>query len=152
MTTPRKTTANRRKKAPAPDRAPGEAKERGTSTWEWAVAAVGGVILSGMVGYLVWDAIAGSAGGPPDITVAPAATIVAGDRYLVEIVVANRGQATGADVRVRGALIDGDQTLEESTVTFDFVPKQSTRRGGLYFAHDPHSARLSLRVEGYVEP
>ncbi len=132
----------------------GSGREGGTSAWEWAVAGVGGVILAAVVGFLVYEAIARPPDVRPEIGVAGAAPLALGNgTFLVPVTVTNTGHATGADVSVSGALVDGDgATIEESTITFDFVAQHSTETGGLYFTADPRSNRLVLRVEGYTDP
>mgnify|MGYP000049699568 CR=1 FL=1 len=126
----------------------------GTSPWEWAVAAVGFVILAGIVGYLVYEGFSDTPSAHPDIVVVGEGPVrLASGTYLVPITVENRGDVTGAAVQVIGTLIDDAGVLfEESRTIFDFVPQHSKDAGGLYFAADPAAGRLELRVEGYIEP
>jgi uncharacterized protein (TIGR02588 family) len=126
----------------------------GTSPWEWAVAAVGGLILAAIVGFLVYEAIARPPQTKPEITATGGVAVkLASGTFLVPITVKNAGHETGAGVTVSGALIDdGDAVIEESAVTFAFVPQHSRETGGLYFSADPGQYRLEMRVEGYTDP
>jgi uncharacterized protein (TIGR02588 family) len=128
--------------------------DSGTSAWEWAVAAVGAVILAGIIGFLVNEGLSGPDGAAPAIVVAGEAPVrLATGRFLVPIRVVNEGRVTGANVTVRGELRDpGGALVEESTATFDFVAQHSAETGGLYFTVDPATLRLALRVEGYTDP
>lgn len=131
-----------------------EDKHAGTSPWEWAVAAVGAAILAFIVGYLVYEAIARPPEPRPEIVVTgDAAVQLANGTFLVPIEVRNLGHATGAGVNVSGTLLGEDgAVIEESAVSFDFVAPHSRESGGLYFAADPATARLVLRVEGFADP
>jgi uncharacterized protein (TIGR02588 family) len=129
-------------------------KRGGTSPWEWAAAAVGAAILVAIVGYLIYESIVRPPEARPEIVVTGEAPVPLGDgAFLVPIEVRNRGHVTGAGVNVSGALVGPDGTvIEESAVTFGFVAQHSTETGGLYFAADPRSLRLVLRVEGFTDP
>lgn len=131
-------------------------KERGggTSQWEWAAAAVGAAILASIVAYLIYESIARPPEARPEIVVnSEAAVPLANGAFLVPIEVKNRGHVTGAGVNVSGALVGPDgAVVEESAVTFAFIAQHSKETGGLYFAADPRSLRLILRVEGYTDP
>ncbi|MGS7457319.1 hypothetical protein, partial [Mycobacterium tuberculosis] len=72
--------------------------------------------------------------------------------YLVRIKAINKGGSSAAALAVEGTLTDQGQTLENSEMTFDYVPAHSTKEGGLFFDHDPETFELKLRVLGYQEP
>lgn len=129
-------------------------KDGGTSTWEWAAAAVGAAILVAIVGYLIYEAWARPPQPRPEIVASAEAPVSLADgAFLVPITVENRGHATGAGVNVSGTLLGADgAVVETSAATFSFVAQHSTETGGLYFAADPRTFRLVLRVEGYTDP
>jgi uncharacterized protein (TIGR02588 family) len=154
---PRKRPARGTKRAAKAGRAGPEAledKHGGTSAWEWAAAAVGAAILASIVGYLIYEAIARPPEARPEIVVNDAAAVpLTNGAFLVPITVKNLGHATGAGINVSGALVGPDgAVVEESAVTFSFVAQHSKETGGLYFAADPRTLRLVLRVEGYTDP
>ena len=53
---------------------------------------------------------------------------------------------------VTGQLLDGETVVEEREMTFDFVPPESSRRGGLFFSEDPDAWTLRLEPQGYQAP
>jgi len=118
---------------------------------EWAAACVGAAMLLGVVGYLVQHEFARPK-GPPALAVQATGTLAQGDGFLVGFLVRNDGDATAAQVTVRGTLRRGEATVEESDVVLDYVPERSQRRGGLYFRADPARHELVLRPLGYAEP
>jgi uncharacterized protein (TIGR02588 family) len=135
----------------------GESQHRtrgGTSPWEWAAATLGAAILCAIVVYLIYEGVSRPIESRPLIVVTGGEVVAFPDQgYLVPIRVENRGHTTGAGVGVSGVLLDAEGgTVEESTVTFDFVAQHSRESGGLYFTSDPRSFRLVLRVEGYTDP
>lgn len=123
-----------------------------TPPLEWAVAAVGGLLLVGALGYLAWTAIVGG-DGPPALSVRAGAAVEApGGGYVVPFVAMNAGGSTATAVRVRGALYDDGRAVEDSVVTLDHLPQRSERHGAVQFTGDPASHDLVLRVEGYARP
>lgn len=119
--------------------------------WEWVVAALGLVLVTGMLGFLIVQAITRRA-TPPDIHVQPVSIHTISHGYLVEIRVRNQGNTTAAELSVEGELRSGDKTVETSETTLDYVPARSERRGGLFFTHDPRQFTLQLAPKGYRHP
>jgi uncharacterized protein (TIGR02588 family) len=153
-TPPKTKNLPKTKKDKGTGKAKGAGAKRGTTPWEWAAAGVGVVILAGIVGYLIYEGIAGDAGEHPDIKVVGGAPkLMESGLFLVPITVTNSGELTGAEVGIVGTLRDrSGGTIEESRTTFDFVPQRSEGTGGLYFTADPGKVSLELRVEGYTDP
>ena len=138
----------------APKARPKREAPGGTSAWEWAAASVGAVILTAIVGFLIYEGVSRPPEARPLILVTsdPVVALTEGV-YLVPIHVENRGHVTGAGVAVSGVLMGPDGgVVEESAVTFDFVAQHSSVAGGLYFTTDPRENRVVLRVEGYTDP
>lgn len=132
------------------DRARGKTAP-GTSTVEWVVAAISGVIVAGAIGFMLYDAIAAPS-TPPAIELRVDTTLAVPGGYLVQFTALNTGTTTAASVQIEGSLMQDTTELEKSQTTLDFVPTQSRRRGGLYFSGDPRSYRLELRPVGYTLP
>ena len=121
---------------------------------EWAVAALGLVLVLGVVGFTAREALRGP-GDPPAIRVRADSTVALGSgEYLVQFTARNEGHQTAADVSIVGELRDpmGVEAVETSRARVDFLPGRTERRGGLYFRRDPRGAELRLRAEGYQEP
>lgn len=132
----------------AEDRAGGSP---GTSPIEWAVAAVSALLVLGVIGYLLYEALA-EPQTPPAIEVTVEAVQAVGNGYLVEFEAQNRGQTTAAGLAVEGTLRRGAEAVETASATLDYVPAEGSRRGGLYFTEDPRGYRLELRPIGYGRP
>jgi uncharacterized protein (TIGR02588 family) len=132
--------------APRPQAGPSR-----TPPLEWAVAALGLLLVLGSIATLLWFAVRGAdAGVEPVIRVT--AVERQAERYLVRIAVVNAGQASAAALRVRGRLQQGDQVIEESEVEFDNLPGRSVRSAGLFFRADPARHQLKVEATSYREP
>lgn len=121
------------------------------SRWEWVAAAVSTALVLGVVGYLLYDAVARPQ-TPPAIEVAADTVLQAGGLWLVEFRATNDGHETAAAVKIEGELMRADSSVETSEAVLDYVPGRSVRHGGLFFRHDPRGYRLELRAHGYQEP
>lgn len=119
---------------------------------EWISASIGLVITGVLFGFLAYEAVLQRDGMPPVLEVVPTALIRAEGRYIVEVRVENRSRTTGSAVQVEGSLKAGEESVETSSASFDYVPGESHRRGGLVFARDPRAYRLEVRVTGYERP
>ena len=121
---------------------------------EKVIGVVGIIFLLGIIVFLVYEAMQPST--PPAVTVAIERIVPAAGSYLVEIQATNAGESTAATVEVEGTLKASDdpdaEPIETSTTTFDYIPSQSTRRGGLFFREDPNQYILEVQAKGYIEP
>lgn len=124
---------------------------RGISAIEWAVAAVGLLIVAGVIVFLVNEALSDD-GKPPSLTFDVIAVEPVSGGYVVQVSALNEGDLTAADVTVTGQLLDGETVVEEREFMLDFVPPHSTRRGGLFFSENPDDWTLVLQPQGYQEP
>ena len=122
-----------------------------TPALEWIVAALGLVLVVGVVAFLVVQATHDD-GAPPILSVHVDSVVTLGDSaYLVQFTAENRGRATAAGVGIVGEVGEG-AAIEQSRASVDYLPGRSTHRGGLLFRGDPRGGRARLRVEGYREP
>jgi uncharacterized protein (TIGR02588 family) len=130
------------------DRPPAE-----TPRSEWIVAVFSLLLVLGAIGYLVYDTLT-SPRLPADIRVSADTVIDGQGNYIVRFAARNVGGSTGASVLIAGELhpATNDSSIERSTATLRFIPGNSTRRGGLFFTHDPRTYRLVLRAEGFSAP
>lgn len=122
-----------------------------TSPLEWAVAALGLVLIVGAIGYLAYFALT-TRPEPPSVFVTRQSVAPSGNGYVVTITADNRGTSTAAAVTVEGTLLQNGTPIETSEVTLDYLPRLSERQAGLFFTHDPSQYRLELRPKGYTEP
>ena len=119
--------------------------------WSWALAAFGLALVTGSAGFMLYQAFGGES-SPPQLVIETGDVVVSGTGYLVPFRVTNRGGSVAAQLGVEGRLIEGQETVEESTVTIDYVPARSDRRGGLFFTKDPRQYALEIRATGYRDP
>lgn len=118
---------------------------------EWTAAAVGLALTLGVIGYSVWEGLAGD-GGPPALTVETRAPKAVDGGHVVPLVVRNTSAATAAAVEVRGVLERAGQAVEERRAVFAYVPGGGQAKGGLVFERDPSAFTLRVAAEGYEEP
>jgi uncharacterized protein (TIGR02588 family) len=119
------------------------------SVWEWIAAAVSSAMVISMVVTLFLSGRREQT--PPRFAVTIDAIAASGPDFLVHFSIRNDGDRTAAQVIVEGEL-EREPSPETSSVSFDYVPGGSVRRGGVLFRHDPRSGRLTLRALGFREP
>ncbi|RWM91884.1 MAG: TIGR02588 family protein [Mesorhizobium sp.] len=134
-------------------RSDNKAKTRkpGTSIAEWVVAGISSIVLLAVLSYLVVDGVS-TRDGTARIIVQPLAVAVTEGGYVVEFAAANRAGKSVAAVEIKGELRNGDEVVEESSATLDYVPQKSQRKGALIFSRDPETYDLRLFAGGYSEP
>lgn len=126
-------------------------QKRKTSALEWFFAAVGLILVTGVVGFLLYHALTDQE-VPPDFSVKVESTIKRENGYLVKFSIENMGSETAADVTVEGELTRGEEKIETSDVTVDYVASRSEKKGGLLFTRDPAGYELKIRAKGYNAP
>jgi uncharacterized protein (TIGR02588 family) len=133
------------------DKVDGKAQQQSTLWLEWLASGLGLVLSVGAIGYVVWEGLQRT-GLPPVVTVHVERTVETAAGYVVEIRAANQGDTTAAMVEVEGELKRNGETVETGGVTFDYLPGQSERKGGLFFKRDPRLHTLQVRAKGFVRP
>ena len=118
---------------------------------EWAVAAVGLVLVAGTAVLL---ALQGYAGGnsPPDISLRVESIVELRNGYVAKVKAVNVGGGTAADVIVEGELANASGVVEKSEMSFQYLPPHSARTGGLFFMRDPRKYEVRLTAKGYESP
>jgi uncharacterized protein (TIGR02588 family) len=122
-----------------------------TPVAEWIAAGLGLALTLTVLGYSLWEGVAG-AKGPPVLTVVAGPVVATKGGYVAPIRVRNAGGETAASVEVRGELALAGQPPEERRAMFAYVPAGGEIAGGLVFTRDPREGRLALSVEGYETP
>lgn len=122
-----------------------------SSLLEWIVAAVGILLVSGVIVFLIYR---GATKGdmPPKIKIEIESVVKADENYLVNFRVINAGEITAAGLTIEGELKNGEKSEETSDVTLTYVPAQSERHGGLIFTKNPNEYKLQIRAKGYEQP
>jgi uncharacterized protein (TIGR02588 family) len=127
------------------------AHEESPSRLEWLFAAVGVLVVSSAVGFLIYRG-ATKDDLPPAIKIEVESIAPTGDNYLVNFRVSNTGDTTAADLTIEGELKNGEKAEETSDVTMTYLPAKSVRRGGLFFTKNPRDFQLRIRAKGYEQP
>lgn len=118
---------------------------------EWVAALIGLAITLALLGFVGWQALTPQTDATPAIVVTAERVVPVEGGYVVEVTARNMGGSTAADVQVEGTLGKG-AGAPKSSVTFPYVPGQSERQGGLFFAEDPRKKGLEVRALGYTKP
>jgi uncharacterized protein (TIGR02588 family) len=119
--------------------------------WEWIVAAVGLLLVSGVIGFLLYEAFTGSR-LPPDVKVSVNSVVQTGNGFLVRVTAVNEGGMTGEGVIVEAELRSGTELMERSWTTVDYLPPRSEKKAGLFFVRDPRQFDIRVRSLGFEEP
>lgn len=122
-----------------------------TPLLEWIVACVGLILVAGSIGFLIYQAMTRNS-SPPDIMLKVKIVTPISNGYLIKFQAMNQGNSTAKGLIVEGQLKDGDEEIETSETTLDYLPSLSEREGGLFFTKDPRQFELQLRALGYEQP
>ncbi len=123
-----------------------------TAPLEWLAAGLGLILTVAMLGIVGWQASLEPDVRLPEIMVEVRDGTARGPIHVVSIIARNRSPATAANVVIEGALLKDGSVVERAQTTFDYVPGNSSRSGGLFFIADPSTHDLRLRALGYVDP
>ena len=130
----------------------GRHRERHDPHWvEWLTGILSAVLVVGMIGWIGWETFARKA-TPPDLSVTLLSTERTAAGYRVAFDIVNSATTTAAAVTVVGRLADGDRTIEENHVIFDYVAAESNSTGAILFENDPAGHTLVIRPAGYTDP
>ncbi len=122
-----------------------------TPAWEWLVASISTALVLALIAYLIYLGVT-APHTPPQVMVSRDAVTAMDGGFVVTFSAHNTGGATAASVQVDGELKADTVIIEKRSATLRFVPAGATRRGGLFFTHDPRSYRLVLNASGYDRP
>jgi uncharacterized protein (TIGR02588 family) len=129
------------------------AKAQKAPLLEWIAAGVGLLLTLGMLTIIGLEALRGDTSRLPAIEVRATGVVMpAPSGFVVEIVAINRSGGTAATVQIEGTLNSGENAVETSSLTLDYVPGHAERKGGLFFTNDPRGHRLEVRPLGYQAP
>lgn len=130
----------------------GRHKESHDPHWiEWLTGITSAILIAGLLGWVGSEAFTREA-TPPDLAVTVLTTekAAAGNRITFDIY--NTGNTTAAAVTVIGRLLEGDRTIEENHVVFDYVAAESKSTGAILFKNDPAGRQVDVRAAGYTDP
>jgi uncharacterized protein (TIGR02588 family) len=119
--------------------------------WEWIVGGIGLILVISVVGFLLYEALAGNQ-MPPDVRLSIGPVVQTPNGYVIQLTAVNHGGLTAAGVVVEGQLKSGAESVERSEATIGYLPPRSEKRAGLFFTRDPREFNLQVRPFGYEEP
>jgi uncharacterized protein (TIGR02588 family) len=93
-------------------------EENAIPIWEWIVAAIGFVLVASVIGFLLYEAIAGKR-LPPDVKLSVDSVVQTRNGYLAKIIAVNEGGMTAAGVVIEGELRRGTEPVESSVVSLN---------------------------------
>ncbi|MCW8193802.1 hypothetical protein F6455_03250 [Proteobacteria bacterium 005FR1] len=118
---------------------------------ERLLALTGLTVVVAMSGYLLYNAI-WVEDTPPDIQVTIERIEQNGQDFLVIFEARNHGGQAAANVMVQAELRTGIVNTEAAETILNYIPADSSRKGGFFFRQDPHRGRLVLSVSAYQKP
>ncbi|MEL6353051.1 MAG: TIGR02588 family protein [Cyanobacteria bacterium J06627_28] len=140
--------------APAPqmDAQPGERPTPARSLAEWVTLALSTLVLTVIVGLVLYDWQL-SKNLPPafQIEITEATRLTQG-RYYVPFTLKNTGGRIARTVQVIAELNSPDGSEEMGEQQFDFLSGNERKRGEFVFEHNPQSGDLVVRVASFGLP
>ncbi|MBC8121037.1 MAG: TIGR02588 family protein [Gemmatimonadaceae bacterium] len=120
---------------------------------EWVTFMAAALILSGIVGLVLYDWLTTGKEQPPVLTVARGGDIreVQGQFY-VPFSITNTGQSTAESVQIVADLRVPGVPSETGELQIDFLSDGETEEGAFIFSRDPKQGILTLRVASYKTP
>ena len=98
---------------------------------EWAVGALGALIVAAVIGFLLYRGVAGDA-SPPEIHVEIKQIAPARDGFRVQFEAHNSGSEAAAQVTIEAVLSRRGVEAERREVTLAYLPGHSERGGGMF--------------------
>jgi len=117
---------------------------------EWAVFGLSLVILCGVIGALIHEALT-LGDDPALLSVEMGNPLVSHGQVRLPLHLGNAGDlpAIAVEVEVTGN-VEGEEFT--SSAQFDYIPHRATRTGWVSFPGETIPADLSARVLGYADP
>lgn len=118
---------------------------------EWTVFALAAIIVLASVGGLVFLSVQ-SHERPPELEARALAPQRTASGFVVPVQVRNKGDRTAEAVHVEVSLKSGEETVERSEMTFDYLPRHSEREGSAIFSRDPQCCSIEARTTAFDTP
>lgn len=119
---------------------------------EWVVFVLGFIVVAGVIGLLVYEAVRFE-GSSPTLTVALGTPGFQHGSYTIPVTIENTGGKTASNVEVEVTVHFSSGEEEQASVTFQFVPRHSSETGWVTFGRHPAQAdSVAARVLGYGSP
>lgn len=130
----------------------GELKKPERSLAEWVTFSIATLILSAIVGLVLYDWIT-QKNDPPILLVTRNGDIrQAQGQYYIPFSVTNQGGETAESVQVVAELRLNGTVEEMGEQQIDFLSGGETEEGAFIFAHPPDQGEVKIRVASYKLP
>ncbi len=126
-------------------------EHNGKNPLEWTVFTLSGLLVAGVVAFLIWNVIALEE-RPASFEIEIGGIVQSDGSSMVPLKVKNTGSATAAEVTVTVTARHAAGREEESILTIDFIPRGGTREARAVFQGPEKPLSVSARVGGYIEP
>lgn len=123
-----------------------EKEAAGKNPLEWTVFGISVLLIIVIVAVLAREAWA-TGDEPSRLEIELGVPEVVGDRISVPVKVTNQGDRVASNVEIE---VEAGET--KSGFTLDFVPRQATQEGRVWFPLGAEAGGLKGRVSGYEEP
>ena len=126
---------------------------RENKNWlEWAVFALGALLVSGIVAYLVYDMLT-APNGPAEVHVELGEAQSRSGQLVVPVRVVNRGYSVAENVHIEVILENERDQRQVGQMQVQLLPRGSMRQGEVVFAGSyDQQVHLHARVAGYAVP
>jgi uncharacterized protein (TIGR02588 family) len=118
---------------------------------EWVFAVIGVMLVAGAAAFITWHGFTRGS-SPPDVSLRVDGVSQVRNGYVVTLRAKNAGATTAKSMKVQGDLTRGGVVVESAEMSFDYLPPDSERKGGLMFTRDPRQYEVKLTAKGYEVP
>ncbi|CAN5779698.1 MAG: hypothetical protein H0T77_10930 [Pyrinomonadaceae bacterium] len=118
---------------------------------EWVVFALGLILVSSTLGYLIYAGVS-MGHDPPSLEVRLGTPEQGQFNFIVPVTVVNHGDETAEGVRIEVVIESGGEEKARAELDVAFLPRHATREGWVTFREDPRASQLKARVLGYQKP
>ncbi|MEK6283637.1 MAG: hypothetical protein AABN95_25055 [Acidobacteriota bacterium] len=118
---------------------------------EWVVFALGVILVSSTLGYLIYAGVS-MGHEPPSLEVRLGTPEQREFNFIVPVTVVNHGDETAEGVRIEVVMESAGEADARGELDVPFLPRHATREGWVTFEKDPRAAKLKARVLGYQKP
>jgi uncharacterized protein (TIGR02588 family) len=118
---------------------------------EWVVFGIGLLLITGVFGFLVYDALTlGDA--PPTMAIQVGQPEQQGQHVIVPVTVTNQGDQPAEGVVIE-VIYEGAQEQQQAQFEIAFLPRSATGEGWASFqTASAESSQFKARVIGYQKP
>ncbi len=118
---------------------------------EIVIASLGFIIVIYILSFTIYEALSDDK-VPPSIQIKHEKITKVESGYLVSLLIINLGDETAQNLIIEGNLKSGENEIEKSIFTLDYLPSHSSKEAGIYFQKNPSFYKLTITPIGYQKP